>query len=602
MSPSQWRTIEDLFQRALDLRPEQREAFLQSASFDPEIQREVESLLLSVKEDEFLNSPALESARGTIEQAAHARESLPGPGVEFIGAIAGDRYRIVQVLARGAHGLVFLATDSRLADRKVVVKVLDAAAEHQRWLQRRFQQEIEILGRISHPAVAGIRDCGELLGQPYLVMDFINGVTLRERMKSVLMPGNVASIVAQIGSALRAAHTKGIIHRDLKPENIMIQPAPEDGTAEARVKLIDFGIAHMQRAEVGGTTTVLMIAGTARYMAPEQFLGIADATSDIYALAVVCFELLAGVTPYTASDPLKLASAQRSTPPELILDRNDKIPAYARPLLASALAVDPERRPSDAEAFGNALRDALLRPPPGWISRVRLRCLRDVQSRVLAVSLLILLVAAALAGAAWVQNFTHIQTSVAASGLNDPIQEGFSTHLDVTGNVELTNDGRGIEAWSLLTRSQGFYFHGLTWQQRRIAMHRGWTLIGSARLVEGALYLGADFQDAGPRFATGATLDGDTLVLRAWTNQASSEWQSLSAQIPGDPHAYHTYELRFDPNPGAIAIKVDGTERIRGYVGNHQFQDKLGIAFGAHRWKSAAARADFRSVRFDIRP
>ncbi|MGD0136003.1 MAG: hypothetical protein ABSE57_28495, partial [Bryobacteraceae bacterium] len=115
-------------------------------------------------------------------------------------------------------------------------------------------------------------------------------------------------------------------------------------------------------------------------------------------------------------------------------------------------------------------------------------------------------------------------------------------------------------------------------------------------------YLGADFQDAGPRFATGATLDGDTLVLRAWTNQASSEWQSLSARIPGDPHAYHTYELRFDPNPGAVAIKVDGTERIRGYVGTHQFQDKLGIAFGAHRWKSAAARADFRSVRFDIRP
>ncbi len=331
-------------------------------------------------------------------------------GAEFIGAVAGDRYRIVQVLARGAHGLVFLAIDSRLADRKVVVKVLDAAAEHQRWLQRRFQQEIEILGRISHPAVAGIRDCGELHGQPYLVMDFIDGVTLRERMKSALIPRNVASIVAQIGSALRAAHIQGIIHRDLKPENIMIQPAPEDGAAEARVKLIDFGIAHMQRAEVGGTTTVLMIAGTARYMAPEQFLGIADVTSDIYALAVVCFEMLAGVTPYTASDPLKLASAQRSTPPEFILDRNDKIPAYARPLLASALAVDPERRPSDAEAFGNALRDALLRPPPGWISRMRLRFLRDVHSRVLAVSLLILLVAAALAGAAWVQNFTHIQT------------------------------------------------------------------------------------------------------------------------------------------------------------------------------------------------
>jgi hypothetical protein len=201
-----------------------------------------------------------------------------------------------------------------------------------------------------------------------------------------------------------------------------------------------------------------------------------------------------------------------------------------------------------------------------------------------------------------VQNFTHVQRSVTASGLTDPLDEGFSTHLDVTGNIELTGDGTGIEAWSLFTRSQGFYYHGLTWQQKRIAMNRGWRLIGSARLVQGGLYLGADFAGAGPRFATGATLDGNTLVLRAWTNQVSPEWQSLSARIPGDPHAYHTYELRFDPNPGTVAIKVDGIERIRGYAGLRQFQDRLGLAFGGHRWKSAAARADFRSVRFDILP
>ena len=274
MSPAQWTAVQSLFQRALDLSPEQREEFLQSASFDPEIQREVESLLLSVKEDEFLNSPALESARGTIETGRSTRgRAYPAPVPSSSAPSRGTATGSCRCWRAVHMELVFLATDSRLADRKVVVKVLDAAAEHQRWLQRRFQQEIEILGRISHPAVAGIRDCGELHGQPYLVMDFIDGVTLRERMKSALIPRNVASIVAQIGSALRAAHIQGIIHRDLKPENIMIQPAPEDGAAEARVKLIDFGIAHMQRAEVGGTTTVLMIAGTARYMAPEQFLG-----------------------------------------------------------------------------------------------------------------------------------------------------------------------------------------------------------------------------------------------------------------------------------------------------------------------------------------
>jgi len=607
MSPAQWSTVENLFQTALDLGPEQRAEFVRSACSDPEILREVQSLLQSVKEDDFLNSPAIQTAREAIEIAVHSpaiadSQSISDSGLAFIGALAGNRYRLVQVLARGAHGLVFVATDSRLAERKVVVKILDGAAEHQRWLQRRFQQEIAILGRISHPAVAGIRDCGELQGRPYLVMDFIEGVTLREHMKSALTPQCVAAIIAQIGSALRAAHAQGIVHRDLKPENVMVQPAAEDSQVDVSVKLIDFGIAHMQRAELGGTTTVLMIAGTPRYMAPEQFLGHADSACDVYALAVVCFEMLAGATPYNSSDALTLASAQRSTPPEFVLDHNHKIPVYVRPLLASGLAVEARRRPQDAEVFGNALRDALLRPAPGWISRMRLRFSRDVHSRILAISLLILLAAAILAGLAWVESATHIQRSVGASGLNDPLAEGFSKHLDVSGNVELTSDGRGIEAWSLFTRSQGFYFHGLTWQQKRIAMSRGWRLIGSARLQEGGLYLGADFQGSGPRFATGATLDGNMLVLRAWTDQASSEWRSLSAQIPGDPHAYHTYELRFDPNPRTVAIKVDGTERIRGYAGLRQFQDRLGLAFGGHRWKSAAGRADFRSVRLDILP
>jgi serine/threonine protein kinase len=607
MSPAQWSTVENLFQAALDLGPEQREEFVRSACSDPEILREVQSLLQSVKEDDFLNSPAIQTAREAIETAVHSRvaadsQSTSDGGLAFIGALAGNRYRLVQVLARGAHGLVFIAADSRLAERKVVVKILDGAAEHQRWLQRRFQQEITILGRISHPAVAGIRDCGVLQGRPYLVMDFIEGVTLREHMKSGLTTQSAAAIVAQIGSALRAAHVQGIVHRDLKPENVMVQPTAHDPSVNVSVKLIDFGIAHMQRAELGGTTTVLMIAGTPRYMAPEQFLGHADGACDIYSLAVVCFEMLAGATPYDSSDALTLASAQRSTPPEFVLDHNDKIPVYVRPFLASGLAVDPQRRPGDAEAFGHALRDALLRPAPGWISRVRLRFSRDVHSRILAISLLILLAAAALASAAWVQSMTHIQRSLMASGLNNPSAEGFSTHLDVTGRVELTGDGRGIEAWSLFTRSQGFYFHGLTWQQKRIAMSHGWRLIGAARLQEGALYLGADFRGAGPRFATGATLDGNALILRAWTDQASSEWQSLSAPIPGDPHAYHTYELLFDPKPRTLAIKVDGIERIRGYAGLRQFQERLGLAFGAHRWKSTTARADFRSVRLDILP
>lgn len=603
MEPAQWAKVQAVFAAALELSGDERDAFVRSATSDSEVREEVRSLLQNAADDDFLGAAALIGGIGAIESAgdfnAAGAADSEAPH-QLTGAIVGDRYRLSQVLARGGHGVVFLAEDSRLSNRKVVVKILDQAADHQAWLQRRFRQEIEILSRISHPGVAGIRDCGEIAGQPYLVMDFIDGVTLREYMKSGLPLHKIAAMVAQIGSALRAAHLQGIVHRDLKPENIMVQQDAENGEHGVRIKLIDFGIAQVQRTDVGRTTTVLMIAGTARYMAPEQFLGTADAASDVYALAVVCFEMLAGCTPYAASDALEVAREQRSTPPEAILERQKNVPFHVKPLLASALTSAPEKRPGDAEAFGNALADALLRQPPGWIARARMRILRDVQSRILAAAVFLAVLATLLAVVVRFESAAHLERVIAASGVDDPLDEGFSTLNEVAGSAELTSQGTGIEAWSLFTRSQGFYVHELSREQKRIAMSRGWKLTGSAKLQEGGLYLGVDFLGAGPRFATGATLDGNNLTARAWTNQVSAQWQSLTAPISGDPHAYHKYELIFEPRGRAVSIKVDGMERIRGYAGLRQFQDRWGVAFGAHRWNSSDGRAAFRSVRFEI--
>ena len=223
----------------------------------------------------------------------------------------------------------------------VVVKVLKEVGEHRAWVQKKFRQEIEILGRISHPGIVGIRDCGELSGgEPYLVMEYVDGVTLRERLRSPLGLVETAAIVEGVGSALASAHRQGVAHRDLKPENIMLAPG-SPGHAIA-VRLIDFGIAQVHRAKSGGTTTVLMIAGTTRYMAPEQFFGVSSPSSDVYSFGIVCFELLIGSTPHSAVDALSLAAEQRDRRVEDIVSRSALMPELAKPLLVAAPSIDPQ--------------------------------------------------------------------------------------------------------------------------------------------------------------------------------------------------------------------------------------------------------------------
>lgn len=392
MTADYWEKIRAIFHAALDVEPERRAEFLLGECPDPQTRMEVEDLLRSVGTDDFLETPAFAKAREFITAAGD--DETPG---ELEGVVLGERYQLRKMLARGGHALVFTATDLRLPGRRVVVKILDCSAEHQTWLQRRFRGEIEILGRINHPGVVGIHDCGETaLGQPYLVMDFIDGITLRQLIGKGIRRGEVAVIAEQMGASMRAAHAQGVFHRDLKPENVMIQKTSDE--AGLRVTLIDFGIAQVERAETKGTTTVLMIAGTVKYMAPEQFLGVAVAESDIYAMAVVCFEMLTGHPPHHASDSLELANERRNQLPEQVVNRSE-VPLRVRPLLAGALDIDLKKRPADAEAFGRDVAEALRRPEPGWPTRVGLLVATSVRRPVVATALAMLVVV--LAGVAW---------------------------------------------------------------------------------------------------------------------------------------------------------------------------------------------------------
>ena len=259
-----------------------------------------------------------------------------------------NRYLIDRELGRGGVGIVYLARDQQLLSKPVVIKVLQDATNPDPYLQKKFKQEIEALARIDHPGVVGVLDVGETPdGKPFLVMQFVEGVNLRSEITSGGMDfRRTAHILHQVSKALAAAHDKGIYHRDLKPENIMVQ---RSGKAEEYVKLIDFGVAAVVDSRVVQKTQASKIVGTISYMAPEQLMGRASPTSDIYSLGVIAFEMLTGQRPEVSwSGPAK-------KPREL---RSD-IPAEAEEVILTALSFQPEKRPPTPRDFGDQMARAL---------------------------------------------------------------------------------------------------------------------------------------------------------------------------------------------------------------------------------------------------
>lgn len=226
------------------------------------------------------------------------------------GAKIKDRYRIERELGRGGFGIVYLARDELLHSRPVVIKVLrERASTQSEWFSKKFREEREALARLDHPGIVGVLDCGEMPdGKPFLVMQFVDGVTLRSLLRNGPMPlERAAQIVRRIAQALNAAHDRGVYHRDLKPENIMLQDL---GEGEELVKIIDFGIATVKESQAGATTSQTGTAGSGPYMAPEQLLGRPSAASDIFALGVIAYELLTGKLPFQAGTLVELYQAQ----------------------------------------------------------------------------------------------------------------------------------------------------------------------------------------------------------------------------------------------------------------------------------------------------
>lgn len=289
-------------------------------------------------------------------------QERPGGLWDLTGTLLDGRYLVESQLGRGGLGVVYLARDTKLMDKRVVVKILieqlgndDDTAD---WVRRKFREEIEALARIDHPGVVGVMHAGDLPdGRPFIVMQYIEGGNLRSLMKHGPMGfARAASILRQVGHAIGSAHGRGIIHRDLKPENIMLQSL-EGG--EEYVRLIDFGIAtvHDSQAAAGATST--RVAGTVYYMAPEQLEGKPSPASDIFAIAVLAYEMLTGSRPFNPKSPYEvletLRAGVRTRPSEL----RPGLPAEAEEIILRALSFDERARPAGAREFVDGLARAL---------------------------------------------------------------------------------------------------------------------------------------------------------------------------------------------------------------------------------------------------
>jgi len=268
----------------------------------------------------------------------------------LVGRLIDGRYEVRSRIARGGMATVYLATDLRL-DRRVAIKVMHPHLADDEQFKERFIQEARSAARLAHPNVVNVFDQGQEAETAYLVMEYLPGITLRDLLQEYgrLTPEQMLDISEAVLSGLAAAHRAGIVHRDLKPENVMLA---DDG----RIKIGDFGLA---RAVSANTATGQALLGTIAYLSPELVTrGVADTRSDIYAVGIMMYEMLAGEQPFKGEQPMQIAyqHANDNVPPpsDVVAD----VPVELDELVLWATAREPEARPRDARSLLEQLTDA----------------------------------------------------------------------------------------------------------------------------------------------------------------------------------------------------------------------------------------------------
>jgi eukaryotic-like serine/threonine-protein kinase len=266
------------------------------------------------------------------------------------------KYELRGTLGRGAMGTVYSGWDPVIS-RKVAIKTVrlpdPSDAEAQEELAR-FKREAQAAGRLNHPNIVGVFDYGETADIAYIVMEFIDGDSLKGMLdrQERFAPAEIVRVMEQLLAGLQFSHERGVVHRDIKPANVMI-------TTDRQVKIADFGIARIESSSMTQAGTVL---GTPAYMSPEQFMGqTVDARTDLYSSGVLLYQLLTGERPFEGSMSAIMHKALNTDPPRPS-DLSVTAPSALDAVVAKAMAKRPEQRFASAEAFARALRDAFEQP------------------------------------------------------------------------------------------------------------------------------------------------------------------------------------------------------------------------------------------------
>lgn len=314
MTDAQWKRVWDLYEVTQSLSPDEAERFIAGLSDEAEVVEELRGLLAGLPE------------------AARDEE----------GSFRGQRlgpYEVLHRVGRGASADVYTARDTRL-NRMVALKFLKGDDEGS---NRRFLLEAQSVSALNHPNIVTVHEVLEGASGPVLVMEMVEGEPLRRRCGGAVIEREAVRIGLQIAQALAAAHAKGFVHRDLKPENVMVRP-------DGYVKVLDFGLVRRWSGGDQGenlTSTAGLPVGTLRYMSPEQCRGeAATPKSDVFALGLMLYELLAGRHPFAQSVGLEVAHALVTAEPPALKGVSPAL----RQIVERMLAKDPQSRPSAQEA------------------------------------------------------------------------------------------------------------------------------------------------------------------------------------------------------------------------------------------------------------
>src|SRR4051794_12663619 len=278
-------------------------------------------------------------------------------GVGSMSGAGGERvlgsYRLLERIGKGGMGEVYRAQHVRLGSERAV-KVLPPALAAEADFLKRFEREASSAASLDHPNILPVYEYGEAEGAPYLVMPYVKGGTLKERMAKGPVPqAEMLRYLAQMGEALDFAHEKGLIHRDVKPANMLLDE-------RGRLYLADFGIAKALEGAEGLTRTGVGV-GTPEYMAPEQAQGRADQRSDLYALGVILYQFLTGRVPYSGNSTVEVLMKHLQDPLPVLPLRSavPALPPRVEQVVAKALAKNPNDRYASGKAMVDDLAEAL---------------------------------------------------------------------------------------------------------------------------------------------------------------------------------------------------------------------------------------------------